>query len=491
MFTDAQQALIREPVFGYFHDICQVPRPSFHEERISDFLLSWAQERGFAVEQDAQKNILIRKSASPGYEAAPALMLQAHMDMVCEKTPKVDHDFMHDPITWQIDGDWITTGGRTTFGADNGIGMAMAMAALTDEALTHPMLEVLFTTAEEEDLSGAMCFDMQRIQAHQLINLDHAAEEEILCGSCGGRAAEIELSLPSEPMPDGWMASRLTVQGLVGGHSGEDIHRGHGNAIVLLARLMDTLTQYGAIKVQEVSGGTFRLAIPREATAVVVYPATEATAYAELIQRQAQMMAAELSATGENLLIQWESATLPATCYDVEPLLNAVFLSPDGIAQMNESLVGLVDTSDNLGELTLKDGALRLVFEIRSARSSMGEYLYRKMERLTHLLGGSCHSDKGYPSWHFVPQSALRALAEETYQELFDKAPRLLTVHAGIEVGFFCEKRPDLDAIAIGPTCLHFHSPTEAMSISSVRNVYRWLCALIQKSALAPITPRP
>ena len=221
----ATEALCNHPVFRFFRVISDIPRPSKHEEQISQFLFRWARERGLEAEQDEKLNILIRKPATPGYEGAPGIMLQAHMDMVCEKAPEAEHDFMKDPIHWELDGDILSTGRRTTLGADDGIGVAMAMAVLDDDTLSHPALEVLFTTAEEDDFSGAEHFDVSKMTATRLINLDHANEKQILCGSCGGISAELTVPIASGPVPEGWSAFELAVDGLHGGHSGEDIHR--------------------------------------------------------------------------------------------------------------------------------------------------------------------------------------------------------------------------------------------------------------------------
>lgn len=480
MMTTEQEKLIQEPIFQYFHELCQIPRPSFHEEKISAYLLEWAGNQGLEAEQDAAKNVFIRKPATPGYEHAPCIMLQAHMDMVCEKSPEIEHDFDSDSISWQIEGDRINTGGRTTLGADDGIGVAYAMAILTDESLEHPELEVLFTTAEEEDLSGAEHFDASRMRAARLINLDHACDTEILCGSCGGQAAELKIPVVSEPVPAGWISALLSVSGLHGGHSGEDIHRGHGNASTLLARVLLAIEEKAVFKLGPVNGGSFRLAIPRDASAVVCFPKEQWSVFEGIIKEQERQMKGEFASTGGDLSITLEAAKQPRWCTEPDLLLNAALLAPDGIYQMNESLVGLVDTSDNLGEIYLTERELCLVFEIRSARPSLGTYLYQRIGRLAKVLGGTCNTSKGYPSWDFHPKSSFREVASQTYEELFGCESKYLTVHAGLEVGFFSQKKPELDAIAIGPNCWNFHSPTEEMSISSARKIYTFLCGILK-----------
>lgn len=479
--TADQKQLIQEPVFHWFHELCQIPRPSFREETISDFLLHWAKERGLGAEQDAVKNVFIRKPASTGYENAPCIMLQAHMDMVCEKALDVKHDFDRDPIQWQIEGDRITTGGRTTLGADDGIGLAFAMAILDDDSLLHPELEVLFTTAEEEDFTGASGFDSSRMRAARLINLDHACDREILCGSCGGQAVDVRIPVDSRPVPDAWTACVLSVSGLNGGHSGEDIHRGHGNANSLLARVLLAFECKTSFKLGAVTGGSFRLAIPRDAAAVVYFPAEQEETLQRIIREQEREMAQELSVTGRNLSITLTPVEPEDWCIDPSPLLTAALLAPDGIYQMNETLTGLVDTSDNMGEIYLTRTELHLVFEIRSARPSLGNYLYQRIYRLAKVMGGTCEASKQYPSWDFRPDSLLRKIAGEAYVSRFGKEPDYLTIHAGLEVGCLFQKKPDLDAISIGPNCWNFHSPSEEMSISSARKVYQFLCDILER----------
>lgn len=474
-----ETALLEEPVFHYFHALCQVPRPSLREGQISDYLLAWAVEQGLEAEQDEAKNVFIRKPATAGYENAPVIMLQAHMDMVCEKAPGVEHDFDRDPIQWMLEGDRLTTGGRTTLGADDGIGVAYAMAVLADKQLPHPELEVLFTTAEEEDFSGASGFDGGKMRAARLINLDHACEQEILCGSCGGMAVELTVPVKSQPLPEGWTARRLTVSGLQGGHSGEDIHRGHGNANTLLARVLLALEDQMPCALGPVTGGSFRLAIPRDAAGVVCFPAQRAGEAERIVQAQEEIMRREFSATGDRLQLKLEETPAPDWCASAQTVITAALLAPDGIYQMNESLVGLVDTSDNMGELYLDDGQLRMVFEIRSARPSVGDYLCRRMERLARLLGGRCEASRPYPSWDFRPCSPFRDIAGEVYRQQFGSDPVYRTVHAGLEVGVLSEKKPALDAISIGPDCWNFHSPSEQVSVSSTRRVYQFLCGIL------------
>lgn len=472
--------LCRDRVFHHFYQISQIPHGSGNEQAISDFLLGWAKGLGLEAEQDEALNVLIRKPASPGYENAPVTMLQAHMDMVCEKAEGVEHDFAKDPIQWVVDGDTLSTGGRTTLGADDGIGVALAMAILEDEKLQHPPLEVLFTTMEEEDLSGAERFDASKMRAKYLFNLDHVNDDEILCGSCGGMQVDLRIPVVSEPSPEGWSAYRLSISGLKGGHSGEDIHRGRGNANISLVRLLIALENCCDYRLGPVKGGTFRLAIPREAEAIVwLAPENLDLVRARLAEMEA-LMHSELPASANSIRVGISPAD-DAPAWGTRPgrVIDAISLVPDGIYQMNEVFTGIVDTSDNLGEVYLDEHTLHFVLEIRSARESRRTYLFQRMERLAALFGGTCRGSNAYPSWSFRHDSPLRGLCGGVYQELYGTAPKFLIVHAGLEVGCFFGHKSDIDAVSIGPNTHDFHSPSESLEISSVRKEYKYLCAVL------------
>ena len=477
--TTEKEALCAHRVFYHFNEICQIPHGSRNEKALSDFILRWAESLGLETRQDGVNNVLIRKPAAPGLESAPAVMLQAHIDMVCEKAEGSAHDFAKDPIDWVIDGDVLSTGGKTTLGADDGIGVALAMAILEDKALRHPALEVLFTVCEEEDFTGADSFDTTQMEASYLINLDNTDERLIVCGSCGGMQADFELPVEWTAVPSGWAAYRVQVSGLRGGHSGEDIHRGRGNANIFLARALMAVEQCGDFYLNSIRGGSFRLAIPRDAEAVFWMDSARLSTVQEALAGLEADFRSELSATAANVTVTLEPTQAQPFGAKPGPVLTAMTLIPDGIYQMNEVLTGLVDTSDNLGEIYLGEGGLHLILEIRSARSSLGAYLFQRIQRLAGALGGTCRQSSAYPSWDFRPDSKLRQVYAQTYQSLFMTEPSYLTVHAGLEVGCFFRKKAGLDAISVGPDCWDFHSPTESLRISSVKNVYQCLCAAL------------
>ena len=477
----SKEELLNERVFYHFHQICQIPHPSGGEKALSDFILKWALDLGLEARQDPVNNVFIRKPASPGYEAAPAVMLQAHLDMVCEKNEGSSHDFSKDPITWVIDGDNLSTGGQTTLGADDGIGVAFAMAVLEDKTLSHPELEILFTVAEESDFTGAVGFDVSWMKADYLINLDHACDREILRGSCGGMDAEIRLPIEHRKLPQDWKTYTVMITGLKGGHSGEDIHRGHGNANSLLGRFMAEAGKRFTYGISAVKGGTYRLAIPREARADLSLAASD---YGKLVQLAEELQAVyreELQQTSSSLKITVEEIPLAGTQVSPDKIVTLLLLAPDGICQMNELLTFIVDTSDNLGELHMDSREFRMVFEIRSAQDSLKYYIYEKIQRLSSLVGAKCSTEVEYASWHFRANSPLRETAVEIYKKKYGSEPTVLTVHAGLEVGCFFEVKPSLDAISLGPDCWNFHSPSEMVSIPSVRKAYGFLCSILEE----------
>lgn len=474
-----KEELQKERVFSHFYQICQIPHGSGNEKALSDYVLKWAHGLGLDAIQDDANNVLIRKPATPGYEQIPVVMLQAHMDMVCEKADGVTHDFTKDPIDWVIEDDVLSTGGKTSLGADDGIGMALAMAILDDDKLQHPALEVLFTTMEEEDFSGAEHFDTSTMNASYLINLDHVDDKEVLCGSCGGMQVDIRIPVQAKSIPKNWASYRLSVSGLKGGHSGDDIHRGRGNANIILARMLMAVENCCDFYLNRVKGGSFRLSIPRDAEAYLWLDPAQLPQIQTTLSEMEKLIQAEHAVTANKIKISLESAATEAWGVAPKNIISAMILVPDGIYQMNELFSGLVDTSDNLGEVYLDKKELHFVIEIRSAQESSRTFLFQKMERLAALFGGSCTWSNAYPSWSLHPISPLRQLCSDVYEKSYGEKPSFHMVHAGLEVGYFFATKPEIDAVAIGPDCWDFHSPGESVRISSVKKVYDYLCNIL------------
>lgn len=477
VYKDLESLLAENRVFYNFAKLSEIPRPSFKEQRVSDFLMDWAAEHDLEAVQDHKWNVFIRKPATPGYENAPAVMLQAHTDMVCEKAAGVEHDFDKDPIYLELEGDILSTGGRTTLGADDGIGVAYAMAILEADDIPHPPLEVLFTTAEEEDLSGAQEVDASGFKARMLINIDNSAERELLAGSCGGMGVEVRLPADLREIPKGFTAYEVVVSGLPGGHSGEDIHRGYGNANVLLGRFMMECQNAIPCYLGSITGGSFRLAIPRDAKAILLIPAHKGQEIQaitkqmrEIFKTEYEIPAPDLSFTCEKVEFEGKEAVSPE---GLKRLLCGIILSPNGISEMNNAVAGVVESSDNMGEIRLEKDRFVIIYEIRASFESTRRYIYKKIETLTELLGGTCKCFAEYPSWAFNPESKLRKLTAYIYQREFGEEMKTLVVHCGLECGCLFPKMPGLDAISIGPDCSGLHSPQESLSVSSSDRVYR------------------
>ncbi len=473
-------------VLNIFEQLSQIPRESGNEEAVSNWIKDWAEERGCSVIQDDIWDLIITKPASPGYEDHPPVLMQAHIDMVCEKNRDSSHDFTKDPITFQFDGDWITSATGTTLGADNGVGVAAALAVLADEELPHPPLEVVFTVQEETTFAGAEGVDVSSLKAKRMINLDHADERELIVGSCGGTGVVFTMPLQrAAEVPADYKAFLIHLSGLKGGHSGEDIHRGRGNAISLLMRVLEA----PELMVVSITGGTNRLAIPREAEAVVLAPDEETVR--QIITKAEAKFRKEYSGAAPDLAItltEIESASSAEDAAVTPPLTEEAFakvdavvrLYPNGIVQMNGSLEGLVESSDNIGIISTEGDKLQLTSEVRGAYQSTVEDITKTIDVLAAMTGASVEYFAGYVPWEFEAESELRNLAVGIFKEMFGSEMRQLALHAGLECGFFAEKIPGLDLISIGPDCQFFHSPQERVSVTSIGHFYEFLKAILR-----------
>ncbi|MBQ8987406.1 MAG: beta-Ala-His dipeptidase, partial [Lachnospiraceae bacterium] len=465
-------------VLNLFEQLSAIPRESGNEQAVSNWLKDRAEAKGLSVIQDDIWDLIIQKPGSAGHEDHEPVILQAHIDMVCEKNSDSDHDFTKDPILLKRDGDWIVSATGTTLGADNGIGAAAAMAILEDDTLPHPPLEVVFTVQEETTFAGAETVDVSSLKAKRMINLDHADERELIVGSCGGTGVVFKLPLEREPaIPNGYKSYQIKLTGLKGGHSGEDIHRGRGNAISLLLRLLEA----PQLQVVSISGGTNRLAIPREAQAVVLVQDEETLA--AIVQEAGEIFRKEYSESAPDLDIACQPAEAipPLTEESFSKISAAVRLYPNGIAQMNGSFEGLVESSDNIGIISTDDDMLTLTSEIRGAYQSTVQDLKNTVDALAKFMGAQVEYFNGYVPWEFEAASELRSLAVGTFEEMFGGTMKQLALHAGLECGFFAEKIPGLDLISIGPDCQYFHSPQERVSITSIEHFYMFVIAVLAK----------
>ena len=491
------------PLF-YFSQLAEIPRDSGKEKAVSDFLLNWALERGLDAYQDAVWNLIIKKPGSAGREAEEPVILQAHLDMVCEKDSTSRHNFETDPIPLRMEGDWLTSAAGTTLGSDDGIGVAYIMAVLADETLSHPPIEALLTVQEESTFAGAANVDWSLLLGKRLINLDQSVENEVLCGACGGTGMQMRVPLVQEPIPEDFQTMRVTISGLEGGHSGEDIHRGRGSAIALLARGLQSCKENlhglqgskadgrSKLRIVEFTGGTSRLAISREAGTVFAIAKTDVEACEQLWSELEQQWKKEYETTAKRLHVQVQTGTNESTdcktkkqsCYTAESgekILAALRLFPDGIQQMNGTFPGTVESSNNLGIVRTEETELVMTAEARGAYASTIEAIRQKVLCLADLLGGTCEFFAAYVPWEYRSDSPLRRLAMDTYREAFRTELKPVVVHAGIECGFFLQAKPDLDAISIGPTAQYFHSPKERLQVSSTLREWMFLKELLER----------
>lgn len=498
------------PLF-YFSQLAEIPRDSGKEKAVSDFLLNWALERGLDAYQDAVWNLIIKKPGSAGREAEEPVILQAHLDMVCEKDSTSRHNFETDPIPLRMEGDWLTSAAGTTLGSDDGIGVAYIMAVLADETLSHPPIEALLTVQEESTFAGAANVDWSLLLGKRLINLDQSVENEVLCGACGGTGMQMRVPLVQEPIPEDFQTMRVTISGLEGGHSGEDIHRGRGSAIALLARGLQSCKEnlHGVqgcedglqgskvdgrskLRIVEFTGGTSRLAISREAGTVFAIAKTDVEACEQLWSELEQQWKKEYETTAKRLHVQVQTGTKESndcktkkqSCYTAESgekILAALRLFPDGIQQMNGTFPGTVESSNNLGIVRTEETELVMTAEARGAYASTIEAIRQKVLCLADLLGGTCEFFAAYVPWEYRSDSPLRRLAMDTYREAFRTELKPVVVHAGIECGFFLQAKPELDAISIGPTAQYFHSPKERLQVSSTLREWMFLKELLER----------
>ncbi|HAS1736295.1 cytosol nonspecific dipeptidase [Enterobacter cloacae] len=471
-----------QPLWDIFAKICSIPHPSYHEEQLAEHIMGWAKEKGLHAERDQVGNILIRKPATAGMENRKPVVLQAHLDMVPQKNNDTVHDFTKDPIQPYIDGDWVKARG-TTLGADNGIGMASALAVLADDSVQHGPLEVLLTMTEEAGMDGAFGLQANWLQADILINTDSEEEGEVYMGCAGGIDFISTLPLSREAVPADFQTFKLTLKGLKGGHSGGDIHLGLGNANKLLARFLAGHAAELDLRLVDFNGGTLRNAIPREAFATVAVPAAKADELKKLSSVYLDILKNELSAKEKNLTVVLESVSTDKAALTTQSrdtfiqLLNA---TPNGVIRNSDVAKGVVETSLNVGVVTMGDDSAEIICLIRSLIDTGKEYVVSMLESLGTLAGAKTSAKGSYPGWQPDASSPVMALVRETYQRLFNSTPNIQVIHAGLECGLFKKPYPNMDMVSIGPTITGPHSPDEQVHIESVGHYWTLLTELLK-----------
>ncbi|MGL5681756.1 MAG: aminoacyl-histidine dipeptidase [Marinifilaceae bacterium] len=471
-------------VWSVFEEICQVPRPSKHEELIAAYLVDFAHKHNLECKQDEVGNVLIKKGATAGYENRPIVVLQSHMDMVCEKNADTEHDFSKDAIKPFIDGEWVKAHG-TTLGADDGIGMAAQLAILASQTIEHGAIEALFTIDEETGLTGAFALQPGFFDGKILLNLDSEDEGELFIGCAGGIDTVIDYAYLTQETNNTEFAVRINVKGLQGGHSGDDINKGRGNAIKILNRFIwETNKKYG-VKVYRFEGGNLRNAIAREAEATIVFNAK----YKENVRVDFNIYMAEMervwAITESGISMTLESTDLPTHTMDehsTTQFINALYAVPHGVFAMSYRMPGMVETSTNLAAIRfMDDNIIHITTSQRSDIDSEKHNIAQMIESTFEMIGARVAHGEGYPGWAPNPNSKVLAVAVDCYEQLFGKKPIVRSIHAGLECGLFLEKYPGMDMVSFGPTLRGVHSPDEKIEIASVQKWWDHLLLILRE----------
>ena len=469
-------------VWEQFDDITRVPRPSKKEGKIIEFLVNFAEKHGFDYRKDEIGNVVIYKGATAGFESRPTVVLQSHMDMVCEKNSDVEFDFENDAIRTKIDGEWVKAEG-TTLGADCGIGMAAALAVLLDENLQHGAIEALFTVDEETGLTGAFELGEGMLKGKYLINLDSEDEGEIFIGCAGGIDTVATFHYRNEDAPKGYTWFRVDVSDLLGGHSGDDIDKGRANSNKIVARLLWEAMQSYEMRLSYFCGGNLRNAIPREAYAIFGVPTRLKEEFVKRYRMFAEDVRSEFQFTEPNFKITLNDMPDVPTVLDEATqvaLVNALVGVPNGVLAMSFAVQGLVETSTNLASVKFEgEDAIVVTSSQRSSVESAKTYAMQTVESVFTLAGADVAHSDGYPGWAPNPDSNLLAVTVESYKRLFGVEPKVRAIHAGLECGLFLEKYPELEMVSFGPTLRGVHSPDERLEIATVRKFWDLLADVL------------
>ena len=474
------QQLSPSHLWFFFDKFCQIPRPSKHEAALSQWIQDWATSQAISVKVDPAGNLILKKPATPGLENRKGVILQAHIDMVPQANADTQHDFTRDPIQAYIDGEWVRARG-TTLGADNGIGAAACLAVLADNTVQHGPLEVLLTVDEEAGMGGAFGLQSGWLEGDILLNTDSEQDAEAYMGCAGGVDANIHFHCQREAIPVGMQAFSLQVKGLRGGHSGVNIHQDRGNATKLLSRVLLAL-QAEQVRLANISGGTLRNAIPREAEAVILVAADRIDAVQQLVAERTKALQLELQEVDSYLQISCLPTALPENCFslaDQQRLLQMLLACPNGVIRMSHAIEGVVETSTNLGVIQTNEAGVYIQCLIRSLNDEGRRYVEQMTASLCALAGAECHFDGAYPGWAPDPSSPTLALLRQQHEALFGELPKLMVIHAGLECGLFKAQYPHWDMVSFGPTIQGAHSPDERVHIPAVARFWQLLVAML------------
>ncbi|MGL6070791.1 aminoacyl-histidine dipeptidase [Craterilacuibacter sp.] len=467
-------------VWEHFQTLCEIPRPSKHEDALRDYLKGWAELRGLTTQLDAAGNLIIRKPATPGFEDRKGVVLQSHLDMVCQANAGTVHDFFKDPIRPVLKDGWLVAE-NTTLGADNGIGVALALAVLQSEDIDHGPIEALLTVDEEAGMGGALGLEPGLLQGELLINIDTEEWGDFYLGCAGGEDVNVRSSYASEALPANYAGARLVIKGLKGGHSGCDIHLGRGNAVKSLLRLIKSHETELGLRLVSFDGGTARNALAREASAVVALPAEcLPLLYTRLAEFEA-LLQFELYGVDEDASVAHEAAEVASVmaAADQVRLLRALHAAPHGVKRMSQRVSGVVETSNNLGVVQIGNGTLFANLMVRSLLESGTRALADEIVSLFELAQCDIEREGKYPGWAPNPDSALLALFQQVYAREFGGESGVKVIHAGLECGLIGSKYPQMDMVSFGPDIRGAHAPGERVDVASVGKVWALLKAVL------------
>lgn len=479
----ALENLKPENVFYYFEEIANIPHGSRNTKQISDYLVNFAKERNLEHYQDELNNVVIIKEASEGYENAEPVIIQGHMDMVCEKENGSTIDFEKDGLELYVD-DGFVKAKDTTLGGDDGIAVAYALALLDSKELKHPRLEVVITVDEEIGMLGAVDIDLSMLKGHIMLNIDSDVEGEFLTSCAGGMS--VNSSIPVTRTAQTGLETIITLTGLDGGHSGAEIHKEHGNANILMGRILENIFNELPFGILDFKGGLKDNAIPRESTITLLIPEEAREDVTRIVNATAKELAAELSVADPATRIDLSFGNVTEKNVLDYASVNKIILYlrtvPNGVINMSQVIPGLVETSLNLGILELKDNELSTLTSIRSSVATRKEDLKRRVMNIIEMLGGECEAEGEYPAWEYNDHSTLRPQVVKVYKELFGQEPKLTAIHAGLECGILSDKIPNLDCVSFGPTNYDIHTPKERLSISSTERYWNFLVKFLEEA---------
>ena len=477
------EELYPQRVFYYFEQIAAIPHGSRNTKAISDFLVNFAKEHNLVWYQDENNNVVIVKEASAGYEAAEPIIIQGHMDMVCEKEKGVDIDFEKDGLKLYIDGDFLKAEG-TTLGGDDGIAVAYALALLDSQEIAHPKLEVVITVDEEIGMLGAEAIDLSMLTGHTMLNIDSDVEGSFLTGCAGGMA--VNVTLPIKRVMESGEKVALTITGLEGGHSGSEIDKEHGNANILMGRLLRALFEETPFGIISLAGGLKDNAIPRECVTELLVPQENVNLVKEIADKLDIELKKEFMTADPSVCIEFEDlGKKEERILDFGSVSRVIFYLrsvPNGVQHMSQVMHGLVETSLNLGIMELKEDALHTVTSIRSSVGTRKADLLDRVTAIVELLGGEAEVEGDYPAWEYKQDSSLRPQIAKVYKQLYGKDPVFETIHAGLECGLLSEKIKNLDCVSFGPDNFDIHTPKERLSISSTGRVWDFIVEFLRQA---------